>query len=146
MKKTYIRPPKHSNRDWLFINCKNLSLGRLASMLVPHLTGKNAGRDYHPCMDYSTYVVLYNAKDIIFNSNIDRFHVYQPGHPGKSLKQLKNTEILPKQIIENCVFNMLPNGFSKKHLSKLLKIYLNDNHPHTGQLINSKDKIKYKNY
>ena len=36
-------------------------------------------------------------------------------------------------FIENCVFNMLPNGFPKKHLVKRLKVYQGDQHPHAAQ-------------
>ena len=41
--------------------------------------------------------------------------------------------VIPKRIIENCVFNMLPNGFPKKHLVKRLKVYQGDQHPHGAQ-------------
>ena len=82
-------------------------------------------------MDEGNYIILINTEYLKLNRDIERFHVFQPGHPGKSLKRLVN--IMPKQIIENCVFNMLPNGFPKKHLVKRLKVYQGDQHPHKAQ-------------
>ena len=77
------------------------------------------------------YVILINSEELKIDRDVERFHVYEPGRPGSSLKRLVN--ILPKRIIENCVFNMLPNGFPKKHLVKRLKVYQGAVHPHAAQ-------------
>lgn len=122
---------QYQKRTWVIIDCKDKSLGRIASHIVKILSGKHGM--YNPSLDLGDHVILINVKDLKFNRDIKRFHVYQPGHPGKSLKQLVN--ILPKQIIENCVSNMLPNGFPKKHLTKRLKIYSGSQHPHTQEII-----------
>merc|ERR1712194_562810 len=98
--KTFIPVANYNKRKWYVIDCKDKQLGRLASTIIPLLTGKSKA-------------------------------VYQPGRPGSSLKKLVN--IVPKRIIENCVFNMLPNGFPKKHLVKRLKVYQSDQHPHGAQ-------------
>ena len=80
---------------------------------------------------FSDYVILINSEHLKLDRDVERFHVYRPGRPGTSLKRLVN--IIPKQIIENCVFNMLPNGFPKKHLVKRLKVYQGAQHPHGAQ-------------
>jgi large subunit ribosomal protein L13 len=130
MNKTFIPASNYSKRKWYIIDCKDKKLGRLASTIVPLLTGKSKSI-YHPSMDVGDYVILINAAYLKFDKEIERFHVFQPGHPGKSLKRLIN--IIPKRIIETCVFNMLPNGFPKKHLVKRLKIYQDHQHPHIAQ-------------
>jgi large subunit ribosomal protein L13 len=127
---TFRRLPQFTKRRWYVIDCKDKQLGRLASTIVEYLTGKSSFY-YNPSLDEGNYIILINTEYLKLNRDIERFHVFQPGHPGKSLKRLVN--IMPKQIIENCVFNMLPNGFPKKHLVKRLKIYQGDQHPHVAQ-------------
>jgi len=126
---SFILPSDH-RKKWYILDCKkhcNLSLGRLASIIVKDLIGKNTPY-YDPSRDFGNYFILINAEYIKIDSNIERFHVFQPGHPGKSLKRL--TTITPQRIIETCIFNMLPNGFTKRQLRKRLKIYQGNQHPH----------------
>jgi len=130
MNKTFIPASNHNKRKWYVIDCEEKQLGRLASTIIPLLTGKSKSI-YHPSIDVGDYVILINADSVKFDQNVERFHVFQPGRPGSSLKRLTN--ILPKQIIENCIFGMLPNGFPKKHLVKRLKVYKGSQHPHAAQ-------------
>jgi large subunit ribosomal protein L13 len=130
MNKTFIPATKYNERKWYVIDCKDKQLGRLASTIIPLLTGKSKPI-YHPSVDVGDYVILINSEYLKLDRDIERFHVYEPGRPGSSLKRLVN--IIPKRIIENCVFNMLPNGFPKKHLVKRLKVYQGDQHPHKAQ-------------
>ena len=130
MNKTFIPVVNYNKRKWYIIDCKNNQLGRLSSIIIPLLTGKSKSV-YHPSIDVGDYVILINSDHLQIDHDVERFHVYQPGRPGTSLKKLVN--IIPKRIIENCVFNMLPNGFPKKHLVKRLKVYKDDQHPHSAQ-------------
>nr|YP_009093251.1 ribosomal protein L13 [Roundia cardiophora]AIR75924.1 ribosomal protein L13 [Roundia cardiophora] len=130
MNKTFIPASNYNKRKWYLIDCKDKQLGRLASTIIPLLTGKSKPI-YHPSVDIGDYVILINTEYLKLDNNAERFHVFKPGHPGSSLKRLVN--ILPKQIIENCVFGMLPNGFPKKHLVKRLKVYQGAQHPHLAQ-------------
>ena len=130
MNKTFIPAASYNKRKWYVIDCKDKQLGRLASTIIPLLTGKSKSI-YHPSVDVGDYVILINSEYLKLDRDVERFHVYEPGRPGTSLKRLVN--IVPKRIIENCVFNMLPNGFPKKHLVKRLKVYQGDQHPHVAQ-------------
>jgi large subunit ribosomal protein L13 len=130
MNKTFIPATNYNKRKWYLIDCKDKQLGRLSSTIIPLLTGKSKSV-YHPSVDVGDYVILINSEHLKLDREVERFHVYQPGRPGSSLKRLVN--IIPKRIIENCVFNMLPNGFPKKHLVKRLKVYQGDQHPHVAQ-------------
>jgi len=130
MNKTFIPAANYNKRKWYLIDCKDKQLGRLSSTIIPLLTGKSKSV-YHPSVDVGDYVILINSEHLKLDREVERFHVYQPGRPGTSLKRLVN--IIPKRIIENCVFNMLPNGFPKKHLVKRLKVYQGDQHPHVAQ-------------
>ena len=130
MNKTFIPASNYNKRKWYVIDCKDKQLGRLASTIVPLLTGKYKSI-YHPLVDVGDYVILINTEHLKLDRDVERFHVYEPGRPGSSLKRIVN--IVPKRIIENSVFNMLPNGFPKKHLVKRLKVYQGDQHPHVAQ-------------
>ena len=130
MNKTFIPATNYNKRKWYVIDCKDKQLGRLSSTIIPLLTGKSKSV-YHPSIDVGDYVILINSEYLKLDRDIQRFHVYQPGCPGTSLKRLVN--MVPKRIIENCVFNMLPNGFPKKHLVRRLKIYQGAQHPHGAQ-------------
>jgi len=130
MNKTFIPLTNYNKRKWYIIDCKDKQLGRLSSVIISLLTGKSKSI-YYPSVDVGDYVILINSEHLKIDSDVERFHVYRPGRPGRSLKKLRN--LIPKQIIENCIFNMLPNGFSKKHLTKRLKVYQNDQHPHNAQ-------------
>ena len=136
MNKTFIPTANYNKRKWYVIDCKDKQLGRLASTIIPLLTGKSKSV-YHPSVDIGDYVILINSEHLKLDRDVERFHVYQPGRPGTSLKRLVN--IIPKQIIENCVFNMLPNGYPKKHLVKRLKVYQGDQHLYVVQDLKSLD-------
>jgi len=139
---SFILPSAH-RKKWYILDCKmyqSISFGRIAPIIIQTLIGKN-NSFYDRSTDVGNYVILINAEYIKFDQKIERFHVFQPGHPGKSLKRL--TTITPQRIIETCIFNMLPAGVTKKHLRKQLKIYLGDQHPHTAHSLSSiviKDK------
>ena len=70
-------------------------------------------------------------KHLHVDRHIERVHVFNPGRPGSSLKRIVNG--LPQQIIEKCIYGMMPNGLAKKQLSKRLKVYQGSEHPHTAQ-------------
>ena len=75
--------------------------------------------------------ILVNAEALTLDRDIQKFHVFKPGRPGKSLKKLVNA--LPQQIIERCIIGMMPKGVARRSLSKRLKIYQGSQHPHTAQ-------------
>lgn len=126
---SFILPSVH-RKKWYILDCKmyqSVSFGRIAPSIVQALIGKN-NPSYDRSTDLGNYVILINAEYIKFDREIERFYVFQPGHPGKSLKRL--TTITPQRVIETCIYNMLPTGITKKHLRKQLKIYLGGQHPH----------------
>lgn len=129
---SFILPSAH-RKKWYILDCKmyqSLSFGRIAPTIVQTLIGKNTP-SYDPSTDVGNYVILVNAEYIKFDQEIERFYVFRPGHPGKSLKRF--TTITTQRFVETCIFNMLPNGFTKKKLRKRLKIYQGNQHSHTAQ-------------
>jgi large subunit ribosomal protein L13 len=129
---SFILPSAH-RKKWYLIDCKmyqSISFGRIAPTIVELLIGKD-NPYYDPSTNVGNYVILINVEYLKFDQEIERFHVFRPGHPGKSLKRL--TTITPQRLVESCIFNMIPNGLTKKHLRKQLKIYNGNQHPHVAQ-------------
>ena len=130
MNETFIPTPNYTRKKWYVIDCKNKQLGRISSSIVSLLSGKIKPY-YHPAFDTGDYVILINAEALTVDRHIEQVHVFNPGSPGSSLKRIVNG--LPQQIIEKCIYGMMPNGVAKKKLSKRLKVYQGSDHPHTAQ-------------
>jgi len=130
MNETFLPSVDYTKRTWYVVDCKGKQLGRVASQIVGLLSGKRKSY-YHPSCDTGDYVILINAELLSLDSKTERLHVFRPGRPGSSLKKIINA--LPQQIIENCIFKMMPNGTAKRQLSTRLKIYQGSQHPHVAQ-------------
>lgn len=130
MNETFIPASDYNRKKWYVIDCKDKQLGRISSIIVGLLSGKIKSY-YHPAFDTGDYVILINAEALTVDRNLERIRVFQPGRPGSSLKRITNG--LPQQIIERCIFGMMPNGVAKKSLAKRLKVYQGSQHPHGAQ-------------
>ena len=130
MNETFIPASDYSRKKWYVIDCKGQQLGRISSSIVGLLSGKIKSY-YHPAFDTGDYVILINAESLTVDRNLERIRVFRPGRPGSSLKRITNG--LPQQIIERCIYGMMPNGIAKRRLSKRLKVYQGDQHPHIAQ-------------
>lgn len=129
MNKTFLANSKYSIKKWYIIDASNKSVGRLSTVISTILQGKHKIY-YHPSMDIGDYIIIINAKNIVFNTSKIKYQVYSPGKPGSSLKKIINRT--PKKLIEDTVKNMLPKG-SQFLISKRLRIYNSSNHPHLAQ-------------
>ena len=124
------------DNNWLLLDAKDETLGRLSSKIASILMGKNKAQ-YTPHNDLGDYVVVVNAEKIKVtgNKNTQKRYYRHTGYPG-GLKSLTFSEIIekdPENIILKAVKGMLPkNKLSNSMISKL-KIYAGDNHPHAGQ-------------
>tara|TARA_Y100000813_G_C23965365_1_gene259244 strand:+ start:59 stop:487 length:429 start_codon:yes stop_codon:yes gene_type:complete len=124
------------DKNWLLLDAKDETLGRLSSKIASILMGKNKAQ-YTPHNDLGDYVVVVNAEKIKVtgNKNTQKRYYRHTGYPG-GLKSSTFSEIIekdPVNIILKAVKGMLPkNKLSNSMISKL-KIYTGDNHPHAGQ-------------
>ena len=135
-----MRTKSYKNTDldnnWLLLDAKDETLGRLSSKIASILMGKNKAQ-YTPHNDLGDYVVVVNAEKIKVtgNKNTQKRYYRHTGYPG-GLKSFTFSEIIekdPVNIILKAVKGMLPkNKLSNSMISKL-KIYAGDNHPHAGQ-------------
>ena len=124
------------DKNWLLLDAKDETLGRLSSKIASILMGKNKAQ-YTPHNDLGDYVVVVNADKIKVtgNKNTQKRYYRHTGYPG-GLKSSTFSDIIekdPVNIILKAVKGMLPkNKLSNSMISKL-KIYAGDNHPHAGQ-------------
>ena len=135
-----MRTKSYKNTDldnnWLLLDAKDETLGRLSSKIASILMGKNKAQ-YTPHNDLGDYVVVVNAEKIRVtgNKDIQKKYYKHTGFPG-GLKSSTFSEIIeknPENLILKAVKGMLPkNKLSSSMISKL-KVYEGDNHPHAGQ-------------
>ena len=131
LNKTFLPTQTYKNRNWYLIDCKDQSLGRLATIIASLLKGKIKPQ-YHPSVDTGDYVILINADAIVVNETSKHYLVYNPGRPGSSLKIRNVSDCLPKLTIERAVKRMLSETEAKR-LMRRLKIYNDQTHLHKAQ-------------
>lgn len=137
MNKAFFFKNEDRNPKWLVIDAKNQIVGRLATKIANILRGKNKPY-YTPHSDAGDYVVVINAKDIVFTGDKFNQKIYRryTGYIG-NMKTLTAKELLkkrPETIIELAVKRMLPKNKLSRDLMKKLKVYPNLEHPHKAQV------------
>lgn len=133
---TFIPLSKNKSITWFLIDAKDQTLGRLSTQVANLLQGKTQVT-YTPGADSKTYVIITNASKIRVTGKKDtqKFYYSHTGKPGelktRSFADLYNKN--PEKLLELSIKRMLPNGFAKSNLSKRLKVYKENSHPHTSQ-------------
>jgi len=135
-------PKEKPISKWRLIDAKGKIVGRLATHIADILRGKDKPTFTHHA-DLGDYVVIINAKDIVFTGNKFKQKTYEryTGYIGNKKTVTAETmlEKKPDQIIELAVKRMLPKNKLSAKLLKKLKIYAGSEHPHKAQInINSK--------
>jgi large subunit ribosomal protein L13 len=112
---TYSAKPSEIQKKWLLIDAEGLVVGRVATIIANRLRGKHKPT-YTPHMDDGDYVIVINAKKIVFTGNKTQDKVYyrHTNHPG-GIKERRPFEVL-----------------GGKQMTHLL-IYGGAEHPHAAQ-------------
>jgi large subunit ribosomal protein L13 len=134
--KTYVAKPSDRQRDWLLVDARGKTLGRLATQIADMLRGKRKP-EYTPHIDTGDFVVVVNAAQIHVTGDKRAAKLYHrhSGYPGglrsRTLEQM--LERRPEEVIRLAVKGMLPrNRLARQQLRKL-KIYAGPDHPHEAQ-------------
>jgi large subunit ribosomal protein L13 len=134
--KTYVATPQDRERNWVLVDAKGQTLGRLATQIADALRGKRKPT-YTPHVDVGDFVVVVNAEQIAVTG--DKLHTKMyyrhSGYPGGLKKRTLNDmlERRPEEVIRLAVKGMLPrNRLARKQLTKL-KVYAGPDHPHAAQ-------------
>lgn len=130
-------PKEKESSKWRLIDAKGKIVGRLATEISDILRGKDKPTFTHHA-DLGDYVVIINAKDIVFTGNKFKQKTYEKytGYIGnkKFITAEKLLEKDPGQIIELAVKRMLPKNKLSSKLLRKLKVYSGSEHPHKAQI------------
>ncbi len=134
--KTYAASPKDIQARWFVVDAQGKTLGRLASKIVPYLTGKNKPI-YSPNLDCGDFVVVINVEKIHVTGKRmeDKIYWRHSGYPGgiygTKLKDLVSKH--PSRPLQFAIKRMLPKGALGHQIIGKLKIYAGNEHPHAAQ-------------
>lgn len=134
--KTYSQKPSEVSRRWVIFDASELPLGRLATIIATHLTGKYKP-SYTAHIDGGDYVVVINASKAVVTGNkeTDKIYYRYSGFPGgiKDASLAEVREKFPERIIENAVKGMLPKNKLQAERLKRLRVFAGEEHSHTAQ-------------
>src|SRR5215475_962279 len=121
---------------WYVIDATDQVLGRVATKAATILTGKHRPQ-YAPFLVSGDHVVIVNADKIRLtgqklDSKVYRHHTLYPGGL-REIAAKRVFESKPDKMIREAVLGMLPKNKLRKRMVKRLKVYLNNQHPHTAQ-------------
>lgn len=122
--------------QWILIDARNKTLGRLASKIAFRLRGKHKP-EFTANADLGDYIVVINASGINVTGNklVQKKYFRHTGYPGgikyKTLDQILSTSA--EEVIKKAVKGMLPKNKLGRQMIKKLKVYKNDDHPHQAQ-------------
>ena len=123
-------------RDWVLIDAKDKTFGRILTEVATLLRGKHKP-SFTPNVDCGDYVVIINAKEAKFSGAKleDKEYFRHSGYFG-STKSTKLSEMLEnntEKLYRQAVRGMLPKTTLGKQMLKKLKVYAGAEHPHTAQ-------------
>ena len=130
--------PKISDnaRRWVVVDANGKVLGRLATVVARHLTGKTKAW-YTPILDVGDFVVVVNAEKVALTGAKEGAKLYRhyTGFPGglRTIGAAKLRATRPERMIEDAVKGMLPKTKLGRKMFKKLKVYAGPEHPHAAQ-------------
>jgi large subunit ribosomal protein L13 len=123
-------------RRWVVVDADGKVLGRLATVVARHLTGKTKAI-YTPFLDVGDFVVVVNAEKIALTGAKLESKMYRrhTGFPGgmREIAAAKLKATRPEKMIEEAVKGMLPKTKLGRKMFKKLKVYAGPTHPHAAQ-------------
>ena len=134
--KTVSAKSHEVKKDWLLVDAKDATLGRLATGIAHRLRGKHK-TIYTPHVDTGDYIVVINAEQIKVTGNKaeDKIYHRHTGFPGGlySTNFTKLQARFPGRALEKAVKGMLPKGPLGYAMIKKLKVYAGNDHQHSAQ-------------
>jgi len=124
-------------RKWHLIDAKDKIFGRLITEIAVLLRGKHKPC-FTPNVDCGDFVVVVNAGAVRFSGMKlqDKEYFTHSGYFGstKSKTLQEMLEKNPEKLYYLAVRGMLPKTKLGRAMIKKLKVYKNDQHPHTAQI------------
>ena len=137
MKFTKSIKPAEVKRDWILIDAKDKTFGRLISEIATILRGKHKPY-FTPHVDCGDYVVVINANKVRFSTpnKLGNKYYKHTGYFG-NLKEETVAGLLeknPEKLFKLATRGMLPKTKLGRAMLKKLKVYAGEEHPHTAQV------------
>ncbi len=136
VQKTYHAKPNEVEKNWILVDAKNQTLGRLATVVANVLRGKDKPT-FTPATDAGDFVIVINAETIEVTGKKEtqkRYHSHS-GFPGgyKSAQVREVRAKFPERLIMSAVKGMLPHNKLGDQLITKLKVYAGSEHNHEAQ-------------
>jgi large subunit ribosomal protein L13 len=134
--KTFAPTPADIHHEWLLVDARGQTLGRLASQIARILRGKHKST-YAPNTDMGDFVVVVNCDKIhVTGKRLDQKIYYR--HTGYSggIKSTRLRDMMkrnPERVLYLAVKGMLPKNALGHQMIRKLKVYAGAQHPHEGQ-------------
>ena len=137
MKFTKSIKPAEVKRDWILIDAKDKTFGRLISEIATILRGKHKPY-FTPHVDCGDYVVVINASKVKFSTpkKLGNKYYKHTGYFG-NLKEETVAGLIeknPEKLFKLATRGMLPKTKLGRAMLKKLKVYASEEHPHTAQV------------
>ena len=135
-RQTTLAKKETVKRDWYIVDAKDVTLGRLASEVAMILMGKNKPT-YTPNVDCGDYVIIINAKDVkLTGDKLNNKKYYNVSGYAGGLRTRTAKEMIdkyPTEMLERCVWGMLPKGKLGRQMYNKLFVCADANHGHEAQ-------------
>ena len=129
--KTVSANAQTADKQWVLVDAKDQTLGRLSSAVAKILRGKNKP-NYTPHVDCGDNVVVINAEKVKLSGKKwdDKIYISYTGYPGgqrtKTASQI--FEKHPERLIEKAVKGMLPKNKLGADLFRNLRVTVGEKH------------------
>ncbi len=135
-KKTYSPKVVDVQHNWLLIDVKGKTLGKVATTIAALLRGKHKPT-FSPHIDCGDFIIVINAKEIHLSGmkKEQKTYNYHTRYPN-GLKTTTAGKLLnekPEKVLWNAVAGMIPHNKLKKDILQKLKIYSGGEHKHKAQ-------------
>lgn len=136
-RQTTIAKPAEIKRSWYVIDATDVPLGRLASLVAVKLMGKDKAI-YTPNVDCGDYIIVVNAEKVALSGNNKKNNkkYYNVSGYNGGLRTRTAGEMLekyPEEMVERCIWGMLPKGKLGRQIYKKLFVYKGPEHKHEAQ-------------
>ena len=124
------------NKNWVLVDAKDETLGRVASKVANLIRGKHK-TNFTPHVDCGDNVIVINAEHITLSGNKweDKEYITFSGYPGGQKKATAKEVMAKKPIfmVEKAVKGMLPKTKLGRAMYKNLFVYAGAEHKHEAQ-------------
>jgi len=124
-------------KDWIVVDAADKIFGRVVTEVAAILRGKHKP-SFTPNVDCGDNVIIINAGKVRFSGAklVDKNYYTHSGYFG-STKTHKMSDMLennPEKLFKLATRGMLPKTKLGARILKNLKVYADENHPHTAQV------------